>query len=140
MTRGDDMNTRTAPAALPEARECCPTTTRKRIAEEGVLLVDVRERADFQRLTLDVPEIVNIPFSEFEDRFSELPRDRELVLVSADGGDGLKATYYLMYHGYTRVANMSNGVAKWLFRGFPVKGDPASLAAAPEGAAGCCPG
>jgi rhodanese-related sulfurtransferase len=123
---------------LPEARECCPTTTRKRIAEEGVLLVDVREQADFTRLTLDVPEIVNVPFSEFEERFSELPRDRELVLVSADGQNGLRATYYLMHHGYTRVANMSNGVAKWLFRGFPVKGDPATLTTPSEGASGCC--
>jgi rhodanese-related sulfurtransferase len=128
----------TMPAALPPARECCPTTTRRRIAEEGVLLVDVRERPDFERLTLDVPEIVNIPFSEFEERFSELPRDRELVLVSADGGESLKATYYLMFQGYTRVANMSNGVAKWLFRGFPVKGDPATLASAGD-ASGCCP-
>ena len=128
----------TAPAALPEARECCPTTTRKRIAEEGVLLVDVREQADFNRLTLDVPEIVNVPFSEFELRFSELPHDRELVLVSADGQNGLKATYYLMHHGYPRVANMSNGVAKWLLRGFPVQGDPATLTTSSEEASGCC--
>jgi rhodanese-related sulfurtransferase len=133
------MEIRTAPAALPQARECCPTTTRRRIADEGVLLVDVRERADYERLTLDVPDIVNIPFSEFEARFAELPRDRELVLVSADGGDGLKATYYLMFKGYTRVANMSNGVAKWLFRGFPVTGDPASLPAPAGDAPGCCP-
>jgi len=134
------MDMRTAPAALPEARECCPTTTRKRIAEEGVLLVDVRDAADVERLSLDVPDIVNIPLGEFEARFAELPRDRELVLVSADGQDSLRATYYLMYHGYTRVANMSNGIAKWLFRGFPVKGDPAALATPAEGASGCCSG
>ena len=40
------MEEPTPHAPLPEARECCPTTTRKRIAEEGVLLVDVREQAD----------------------------------------------------------------------------------------------
>jgi rhodanese-related sulfurtransferase len=135
---GGTMASPTPPVPLPEARQCCPTTTRKRIVEESVLLVDVRERADFDRLTLDVPEIVNVPFSEFEERFSELPRDRELVLVSADGERSLMATYYLMHHGYTRVANMSNGVAKWLFRGFPVKGDPATLTTASEGASGCC--
>lgn len=128
-----------APAPLPEPRQCCPTTTRKRIAQENVLLVDVREQADFDQLTLDVPEIVNIPFSVFEERFPELPRDRELVLVSADGQNSLKATYYLMRHGYTKVANMSNGVAKWLYRGFPVKGDPAAFdTPSPEGGSGCC--
>lgn len=131
------METQTQPAALPEARECCPTTTRKRIAQEGVLLVDVRSAAEFARLSLDVPEIVNIPLAELEARHVELPRDRELVLVSSDGQDSLRATYYLMYHGYTRVANMSNGIAKWLFRGFPVKGDPAALATPVEGSS-CC--
>ncbi len=132
------MDNPTAAAPLPVARECCPTTTRKRIVEEDVLLVDVREEHDFYRLTLDVPEIVNIPFSEFEERFSELPRDRELVLVSGDGQNSLAATYFLMRHDYTRVANMSNGVAKWLVRGFPVKGDPATFTLASEGASGCC--
>ena len=133
------MEKLSAPAALPEARQCCPTTTRKRIAEEDVLLVDVRERADFNVLSLDVPAVMNVPFSEFEERFPELPRDRELVLVSVDGEKSLRATYFLMHHGYTRVANMTNGVAKWLYRGFPVKGDPATLTTgSPDGASGCC--
>lgn len=116
-----------------------PDDDGKRIAAENVLLVDVREQADFDRLTLDVPEIVNIPFSVFEERFPALPHDRELVLVSADGQNSLKATYYLMRHGYTRGADMSNGVAKWLYRGFPVKGDPAGFSTVPADiVSGCC--
>lgn len=87
------MEKPTTPAPLSEGRQCCPTTTRKRIAPENVFLVDVREQADFDRLTLDVPEIVNIPFSVFEEHFPELPHDWELVLVSADGQNSLKATY-----------------------------------------------
>lgn len=121
------MNLPIAPEPLPQARECCPTSTRKRIEFKHAVLVDVRERDEVEKLALDVPEIVNIPLSEFERRFRELPRDRELVLVSSDGQDSLKATYYLMREGYTDVLNMTHGIAKWVLRGFPIKGDTESL-------------
>ena len=84
---------------LPAAREVCPTTTRRLLAE-GALLVDVRERSEIERLAFDVPEIVVMPLSEFEQRFAELPRDRQLVMVCQTGARSLKATYFLMYQGY----------------------------------------
>ena len=93
---------------LPPAREVCPTTTRRLIAE-GALLVDVRERAEVAQAAFDVPGVLLLPLSEFEQRFAELPRDRELVLVCQVGERSLKATYFLMYQGYTRVANMEGG-------------------------------
>lgn len=123
---------------LPPAREVCPTTTRRLIGE-GALLVDVRERAEVERLAFDVPAIVVLPMSELERRFAELPRERELVLVCAVGERSLKATYFLMYLGYTKVANMEGGIAKWVRRGFPVKGD-IGAAAADTAAASCCAG
>jgi len=119
---------------LPRAREVCPTTTRRLIAE-GALLVDVRERAEVECLAFDVPELVVIPLSEFERGFAELPNDRELVLVCRVGERSLKATYFLMYQGYTRVSNMSGGILKWARKGFPVKGS-SDTATAP--AVGCC--
>ena len=69
------MNTPSAPAPLPQAKECCPTSTRKRIEFKHALIVDVRERNDFDKLSLDVPDLLNIPLSEFEQRFPEIPRD-----------------------------------------------------------------
>jgi rhodanese-related sulfurtransferase len=123
---------------LPPGREVCPTTTRRLIGE-GALLVDVRERAEIDRLAFDVPDIVALPMSELEQRFAELPRERELVMVCQTGARSLKATYFLMYQGYTRVANMEGGIDKWVRKGFPVKGD-ASQAAAPVTGGSCCGG
>lgn len=126
-----------APKPLLEAKECCPTSTRKRIQFKHALLVDVREREEFDKISLDVPYLLNIPMSEFERRFAEVPRDREVILVSADGQDSMKATYYLMREGYTDVLSMTGGVSKWVFRGYPVKGDPGAIAGtAPP--VGCC--
>ena len=123
---------------LPQAREVCPTTTRRMIGE-GALLVDVRERAEVERLAFDVADIVVMPLSELELRFAELPRDRDLVMVCQSGPRSLKATYFLMYQGYTRVANMDGGIFKWASKGFPIKGSPgASASESAVNAGGCC--
>ena len=124
-----------APAQLPEAQQFCPTSTRRKVTEEGALMVDVRERAEVEQLAFDMPGVIHIPMSEFEARYAELPRDCDLILVCAVGQRSLKATYFLMYHGYTRVANMSDGMDKWQRKGFPVKGESATATSA---AGGCC--
>jgi rhodanese-related sulfurtransferase len=121
------------PAALAEPAQYCPTITLRKTTEEGALLVDVRERDEVAALAFDVPDVVHIPLSEFERRFAELPRERQLILACAGGQRSLKAAYYLIYQGYPRAANMEGGMAKWLRKGFPVK-----AGAGMASAAGCC--
>jgi rhodanese-related sulfurtransferase len=122
---------------LNEAKEVCPTAT-LRMSREGALLVDVRERDEIDGLAFDVPDLVVMPMSEFERRCAELPRDRDLVIVCRVGERSLKATYFLMYLGYTRVANMEGGIAKWARKGFPIKGN--ASAAIASATTGCCAG
>lgn len=112
--------------SLPEARQVCPTTT-NRMARGGALLVDVREKPEIERLSFDVRSLAHIPLRELEARFHELPRDRELVMVCHGGGRSLKATYFLLYQGFEKVANMEGDITKWASKGFPVKGDLSSL-------------
>lgn len=119
---------------LPPAREVCPTTTRRLIGE-GALLVDVREPNEIERIAFDVPEVVVMPLSKFEQRFNELPRDRELVIACESGPRSLKATYFLLYQGYSHVANMQGGLANWASKGFPVVG---AAVPGPAAAQGCC--
>ncbi|MDM7457107.1 MAG: rhodanese-like domain-containing protein [Tepidimonas sp.] len=121
---------------LEEAKQVCPTTAR-RMAEEGALMVDVRERFEVEQLAFDVPAIVNIPLFELEQRWADLPMDRDVVLVCYSGERSLKATYYLQYHGYTRVCNMEGGLVKWLRKGFPVIGQRYD---APAEGSCCCGG
>ena len=104
-----------------QATEICPTTTQQWVAD-GALLVDVRERDEVAEAAYDVPDIINIPLSEFEERFAEVPKDRNVVMVCRSGGRSLKTTYFLMNHGYTRVVNMSKGILRWQEKGFPMKG------------------
>jgi rhodanese-related sulfurtransferase len=106
---------------LEEAKEVCPTSTRRLIAT-GAMLVDVRESEEIASCAFDVPALVNIPMSQLEERWREIPKDRDIVMVCLSGERSLKATYFLQYQGYTNVSNMGGGIAKWFRKGFPVKG------------------
>ncbi len=118
---------------LAEAKEVCPSTTR-RMLESGALMIDVREAAEAAAFAFDVPALVNIPLSELERRWEEVPRGRPVVFACESGARSLKATYHLQFHGYDNVSNMSGGIVKWSAKGFPVKG-----ARSPCGCAtGCC--
>ena len=101
---------------LEEAKEVCPTSTRRLIAT-GALLVDVRETDEVANCSFDVPAIVNISMSQLEERWSEVPKDREVVMVCLSGERSLKATYFLQYQGFTNVSNMGGGIAKWVRKG-----------------------
>ena len=111
-------------------KEICPTTTQDWIMR-GALLVDVREVEEVNELAYDVPNIINIPLSEFEDRYQEVPIDQEVVMVCRRGIRSLRAAGFLINHGYNpeKVVNMAYGVVCWAKRGFPTIGDVSSVSA-----------
>lgn len=120
---------------LAEAREVCPTTSRQML-KNGALLVDVREPAEVAEVGFADCDLMLIPMSQLEARWPEIPRDRDVILACAVGQRSLKATYFLMYQGYERVANMQYGLKRWAQRGFPVTGDIESSGT--ETGAACC--
>ncbi len=137
--------TTTAPKALSEAIQYCPTTSWNKIQNENILLLDVREMQESSALRFDVPNYLHIPFSQLEQRFAEVPREVHVIIACLTGENSLKATYYLMFQGYRDVANMKFGLARWVEKGFPVIGDPASIenytsdsCCKPASSQGCC--
>lgn len=61
-------------------KEICPTTTQAWV-QEGALLVDVRENDEVAQLAYDVPNLLHIPLTQFEERFQEIPKDKKVVMV-----------------------------------------------------------
>lgn len=118
--------------------EICPTTTQGWV-KKGALLVDVREKGEVEQLAYDVPYIVNIPLSEFETRFTELPLNQEMVMVCRGGGRSLRAAGFLINNGYdpAKVVNMQHGIVRWAQKGFPTKGDTSTVLATNTNS-GCC--
>jgi len=119
-------------------KEICPTTTQEWV-KNGALLVDVREKHEVAELAYDVPDIMNIPLSEFEARYAEVPQDRPVVMVCRGGGRSLRAAGFLINHGYNddKVVNMQHGIIRWAQKGFPTQGD-ASTALSNQQDDGCC--
>lgn len=107
---------------METAKEICPTTTQRKVAE-GAILVDVRENDEVKELSFNVPNLIHIPLTEFEYRFNEVPKDKEVVVVCKGGSRSLKATYFLMNHGWSNVYNMQHGLIRWVQKGFPTKGN-----------------
>lgn len=118
-------------------KEICPTTTQSWI-KEGAILVDVREADEVAELDFDVPSILHIPLSEFENRFEEIPKDQAVVVVCKSGTKSLRAAGFLINHGYDseRVVNMQNGMDRWVVRNFPVIGDVQQYQTSSTGS--CC--
>lgn len=119
-------------------KEICPTTTQEWV-KKGALLVDVREENEVADLAYDVPNIINIPLSQFETRFSEIPKDKDVVVVCRSGGRSLRAAGFLINHGYDRVVNMEHGMIRWAQKGFPTKGETSTVLGATSGSSCCTP-
>lgn len=120
-------------------REICPTKTLAML-EKGALLIDVREKEEVHNLSFDVSNSINIPLSEFENRFVEVPKDIDVILVCRVGIRSLRAAGFLVNHGYTNIVNMKHGIERWVQKGFPTKGDSTSITGEDSccSATGCC--
>jgi rhodanese-related sulfurtransferase len=118
-------------------KEICPTTTQDWV-KNGALLVDVREVDEVAQLAYDVPNIINIPLTVFEENFTKIPKDRDVVLVCKSGTRSLRAAGFLVNHGYDKVVNMKHGMIRWVQKGFPTKGDISSVTG--NDGSSCCSG
>jgi len=109
-------------------KEISPSSTQDWV-KNGALLVDVREKDEVEQLAYDVPNIINIPLSVFEERFHEVPKDKEVVIVCRGGGRSLKAAGFLISNGYgkDKAVNMQHGIIGWVQKGFPIKGNTSSV-------------
>jgi glyoxylase-like metal-dependent hydrolase (beta-lactamase superfamily II) len=74
------------------------------------LVLDVREPAEVAEWA--IPGAVNVPVGELSVRLSDLPHDREIVVVCASGSRSALAADQLAHQGF-RVANLRRGMAAW---------------------------
>lgn len=89
--------------------------------QKGALFIDVREVDEVEERCYDVKNYTNIPLSDFQDRFSELPKDKELIMACRSGGRSLNACAFLASNGYQNLSNLEGGILGWERSGFPIK-------------------
>jgi hydroxyacylglutathione hydrolase len=91
----------------------------ERPANDGVSVIDVRERAEWE--SGHIAGALNIPLGYLAEHVSELERGRPLVLHCQSGGRSAVGASLLRSLGFTNVFNLSDGFTGWQRRGFPVE-------------------
>lgn len=91
--------------------------------EDGTspLILDVRTPEEFHEG--HVPDAINIPFDELDQRLSEIPSSKsdEIVVHCLRGGRAGHAEEVLKNAGYTQVKDLEGHWEQWLQSGFPTQ-------------------
>ncbi len=90
----------------------------KKRLEQGGLLVDVREQEEFD--SIRIPGSILVPLSEFNERYEELPKDKNIIMQCRTGARSAKTTDFLLEKGYQAI-NMAGGIIEWEEADFPVE-------------------
>lgn len=80
------------------------------IIEKSIIVIDVREVDEFKEGR--VPGAINLPLSQLEFRYTELPKDKEYHVICRSGRRSLDACNFLENKGYT-VTNVAGGTIAW---------------------------
>jgi rhodanese-related sulfurtransferase len=62
--------------------------------------------------------------SSFATRYTELPRDRPILVMCASGARSGAATAFLLRNGWADVWNVDGGINAWQRAGLPVRSGP----------------
>ena len=84
----------------------------KKILEEKpeTAFIDVREQNEFDEVNLSAKLI---PLSEFEERFSEIPKEGDVYIHCRSGKRSRNAIEFLKTQGYSNCFNVTGGIMAW---------------------------
>jgi sulfur dioxygenase len=88
----------------------------------GVQILDVREPDEFTGALGHIAGAKLIPLGSLNQRFSEISKDKPVVLVCRSGARSAQATVMLKNAGYAKVANLAGGMQRWRSQNLPVEG------------------
>jgi len=113
---------------LDEARRTISEVSVEEVAArrthgDDFILLDVREKDEVRAGYIEGAVTIPRGFLEFQ-ASGQLPQtDTDVVVYCASGARSLLAAQVLRAMGYTRVASMAGGIARWQEAGYPVVRD-----------------
>ena len=90
-------------------------------AQEGAILIDVREEIETSDVWIDMKNVLNIPFSTFAEKMQIIPKNKPLILCCAIGLASEKAAKLLLEQNYDAVSVLKNGLIAWKLAELPLK-------------------
>ncbi len=87
-------------------------------AGEKVVLVDCREQEEWDESR--IPGAIFMPLSTFQDNFSKLDPDAEIIMQCRSGRRSLTACQILQENDYEDLTNLEGGILDWIDQGYDI--------------------
>jgi rhodanese-related sulfurtransferase len=88
----------------------------------GAYVLDVRTQEEWDEY--HVPNTTLIPLDQLPNRLSEVPKDKEIVVICRSGNRSQQGRDILLNAGYT-ATSVTGGVKEWYAKGYDIEGAPA---------------
>lgn len=85
----------------------------------GAFVLDVRTQEEWNEF--HAPNATLIPLDQLPARISEVPQDREIVVVCRSGNRSQQGRDILLNAGFKQVTSMAGGLNEWRSKGYPIE-------------------
>jgi rhodanese-related sulfurtransferase len=97
-----------------------------KLPAENSIFLDVRP--EYMRSKLfNVPNLINYPYTEIENRLNYLPHDAVIVVADAVGIRSKEVAIKLLKAGFKKVYNLVGGIVEWERNQLPVISDTSKV-------------
>jgi rhodanese-related sulfurtransferase len=87
--------------------------------QNGAFVLDVRTQEEWNEY--HAPNTTLIPLEQLDSRLSEVPRDRQIVVVCRSGNRSQQGRDILLNAGFEQVTSMTGGLNEWRDSGYPIE-------------------
>jgi rhodanese-related sulfurtransferase len=93
-------------------------TQASQLRDQGAFILDVREPSEWAQF--HIPGANLIPLGSLPSRLSEVPKDRQVVVVCRTGIRSAQGRDILLKAGFSKVTSMTGGMNQWQAQGLPI--------------------
>ena len=86
--------------------------------QQGAFFLDVRSQEEWNQFHIAGSTL--IPLDQLQNRLSELPNNKDIVVVCLTGHRSMSGATILQQAGFTRVSTLSGGLQAWIDANYPV--------------------
>ena len=87
--------------------------------QQGAFVLDVRSQDEWNQFHIAGSTL--IPLDQLQNRLSELPNNKDIVVVCLSGHRSKSGVTILQQAGFTRVSCLSGGLQAWMDANYPVE-------------------
>jgi rhodanese-related sulfurtransferase len=95
------------------------TDTAKEQYDKKVEFLDIREQHEYDQVR--IPGSKLLPMSQINNRWQEIPKDKEVVVYCRTGNRSAVLLGQLARMGYTNLLNLEKGIVDWHQKQYPIE-------------------